>query len=60
MELLLKYIELFPAKEQAGTLKGIEVEVDTQGADPVFQKPRPVPHALREEVNEIITDLGSG
>ncbi len=42
---------------ELGTMKGIEVEIDTEGARPIRQAPRQLAYALRDEVKIEVNKL---
>ncbi len=50
-EMLEPFKEIF--EEELGTIKAPKVHLDLKpGTKPIFHRPRPVPYALREKVNE--------
>ncbi len=58
LELLLKNNDCFSLDPgELGTTRGIEVEIDTEGARPIRQAPRCLAYAVRDEVKEEVNKL---
>uniref|UniRef100_A0A0G4HP88 Reverse transcriptase domain-containing protein n=1 Tax=Chromera velia CCMP2878 TaxID=1169474 RepID=A0A0G4HP88_9ALVE len=59
-DLLLEYRDLFPTDRNPGNIKGVEARVDVETDTPIYERPRPVPHALRAELREGLQKLLEG
>uniref|UniRef100_A0A0G4HKD4 Reverse transcriptase domain-containing protein n=1 Tax=Chromera velia CCMP2878 TaxID=1169474 RepID=A0A0G4HKD4_9ALVE len=59
-DLLLEYRDFFSTDRNPGNIKGVEARVDVETDTPIYERPRPVPHALRAELQEGLQKLLEG